>query len=1055
MTGEYQLIERLAAKGYTFTSHTLTLTSAKGHGKNTAGLNLEGALVRVKEGYPVIGVKGGVKLSNGNYSLIIDADAPGLFEKLLTVLPQLATTLQIKGSKLGHYYVETDAQIDKAAINMPNGDRAIDLLGAGAMAVAPPSPHRKTKAPYSIIHDADPIFIAWGDIKGALITLCMDNNLTWVGVYPKEKTANNHNNLNGTKLNEEIKNKLTLFDLGLQAGTQSCPLPGHRHGDQSPSMSVSTDGKLFNCFSKHGGGDIFTYTMLKDTISFPEAKGRLAKLAGIEYMQTPVNMPDDDAKTFVVESIPAELWFELQTKAQQKYLAGVEHTIKLYEAYPFSWAQVKAVSRKLTLEMDTPCLVLPKFKTLEQHPAIKQGGAVGKYCIFEAQVVMNKAEGGKTTTFDLVSAYDCLEKDEDPPHEKIHHHWNLLFPGELQTRGIKKADLGFRHELHHYAIQSDKHHIQAFCGKELELGQVYRVGGLLWSAEDKKNTRAIPFHEEYMLIDWAVPMRNLLEIDSSFFDKFKGLTHDQMRDSVAFPFENSVSDYMELTFLSVFYIKSSTIPLNITLIGPPGCTKSGFLERLAAISGDPYMDAGNTTIKGLLPSFAPKSQSPGAMATARTFVLCNEFFDLMKNAQNNEGTYDILRSMKTILEGKVAKCSSGVGSMDVVMRGSAIFGSNWLSFGKTFLTSVSDMYEKLDKALLDRILLYPVPTEFQMKMKNMHERRVKELFNKHTLLTGETDEIKIIANMDTPYPLNTYDLRTLITFKENLVARMEQEAIDELIAQGSLIQEKNGVEIYTRAQEFIANIASAYAFEAALVAGKVDSDTKEIQIMPEHVRAAGSYYQIVIRRHKRENENKGQQRKEYYLRGATKGQKFILDALRTKFQSATDAQSAKVPLDLMVMEYERVCSDSKWEVNIRPLLEDKCVLWDGEYLMWLPEELDEAAVQALFLGGNALYQQSDVLLRNHLVTGNGIGGQLEHGWLNEQLPIRPTEEVQKLLLEALNAYNPQPATVEELRTKMPSLAQHQIENALRHMNLAGRLVLIRGKRYGLKPTEAK
>jgi hypothetical protein len=151
------------------------------------------------------------------------------------------------------------------------------------------------------------------------------------------------------------------------------------------------------------------------------------------------------------------------------------------------------------------------------------------------------------------------------------------------------------------------------------------------------------------------------------------------------------------------------------------------------------------------------------------------------------------------------------------------------------------------------------------------------------------------------------------------------------------------------------------------------------------------------------------------------------------------------------MEFERVCPDTSWEVSIRPLLDDKYVLWDGEYLMWLPEELDEAAVSALFLGGNAMFQQSDTLLRFHLIQGNGIGGQLRHSWLNESLPIRPTEEVQKLVLEALSAYNPQPATAAEIRAKAPELATHQIDNALLHMHLAGKLVRYKGSRYGVKP----
>jgi len=761
----------------------------------------------------------------------------------------------------------------------------------------------------------------------------------------------------------------------------------------------------------------------------------------------------NSTKTIGVDDVPSSIIDSLMSRARAEVIDGTEQSIRLTEPYPFTWAQLKMLSRLITLDVDRPVLVLPKMEKLATHKGIHQGAYAGKYCTFEAQVVLDRSEGGKRTIFDLVTAQDQHDKEPDPPHDKVHKQWNLLFPGEMIVKGYKKPDLNFRFGRKHYAIKSDNLYIQAFSEDDLELGQVYLFGGLVFSAEDKKNTRAVAFHDNYMLIDWAIPMRNLLNIDQTFFSKFRGLTHDQVRNSVAFPYENSVSDYKELPFLAVFNIKSSTIPLNIAFIGPPGCTKSGFLKRLSAISGDPYMDTGNTTLKGLLPSFSPKSMSPGAMATARSFVLCNEFFDLVKRDKNNDDGYDILSTMKTILEGEVATCRSGHGIMDIVMRGSAILGSNWLSMGKGhYLTSVSDMYSRMDKALLDRILIYPVPTKNQMQMKNSNERRVKELFNRHSLKTGEKDNIKIIEKLETPYPLGTYDLRTLMTFKETLVASMAQESIDELIIQGKDIQDRHGVEIYTRTQDFIANIASAYAFEDALTHGKVDKDTKEIHILPQHVRSAAAFYKVVIRRHNRENENIQLQRKEFYIHAATKGQKFILDTLKTRFIEARgDADREKMPLDQVVMEFERVCPEFSWEVSIRTLLDDKYVLWDGENLMWLPEELDEAAVTALFLGGGALLPQSDALLRFHLIKGNGIGGQLYHNWLNEHLPIRLTEEVQKLVLEAISAYNPQPVTATEIRTKQPSLAHDQIENGLSYMHLAGKLVRYAGNRYGMKP----
>jgi hypothetical protein len=1053
MSDEYKLIEMLAARGYQFTSHKLDLSSAMGHGKNNDGLTLEVLMHRILEGYPVAGVKGGIKLKNERFSLIVDADAEGMFQKLQEFEPKLALTLQTKGSKLGHFYVELDERVDKMMINLPDGRRAIDLLGHGAMAVLPPSLHRKTGKPYTIINDAEPIFLSWEfELKPALIKLCQEYKLNWVGVFPTEERVVPLPPRN--EMVEQIKDKITLADFGLKPGLQSCPLPGHAHGDQSPSCSVSQDCRLYNCFSKHGGGDIFTFIMLQDGIEFREAKKRLAAKAGVAYTNGEKE-PADDKRAFVytVEDIPQELRIALTARAGRQVQPHAVQSILLTEPYPFTWAQVKLVSRLLTDEHDRAVVVLPKFERLGEHPLIRKEFTPNEYCTIDAQVVVNTVEGGGTERYCIADVYDChMKNDEDPPR-MVHHHWNLLFPGEPITKGYKKPDLGIRLGSYIYILQCDKVRFKAFSDKKLELGQIYRFGGMVVSAADKKNTHTVGFEETFMLVDWAVPSRELLAIDEDFFAKFHGLKHDEIRNSVAFPFENSVEDYMELPFASVFYIKSANIPLNITYIGPPGCTKSGFLERLAAISGDPYIDGGNTTIKGLMPSFSPKSQSPGAMATAHTFVLCNEFFDLMKNSQNSEDSTEIIKSMKTILEGKVATCRSGVGQMDIKMRGSAIFASNWLKVNKRdgYLTTVEALYGSIDPALLDRILMYPVPTAIQMKLKTRHENKVKNLMSRHRLETGEDDEIKILEKMRTPYKLNTIDLRTLIAFKEGLVAITNGEAETELIAQGEYIQrEFNAVERYTRSQDFITNIASAYAFERGLVNGTVDKNTRQIEINREDIKEAAALYSIVLHRHKGQFENSMQQRKEFFRHGATKGQKFILETLKERFLAAgTEPAKASMLLDQLVMEYARVCNGEEWSTDILELISKRYILFDGEKLIWLHDELEPAALDDLFRGGE-FFEYAEALLRHHLVSGNGIGGNLKHCWL-KQLPIRPTDELQKLVVEALNAYYPLPATAAELRTKKPSLAPDQIENALMHMHLAGRLVRLPGGKYAVKP----
>jgi len=129
---DLNLQEKLSQNGWEYTSHKKDLGSALGHGANARGLTLDEVKTRLKDGFPVIGAKCGVKLANGHYSIIIDADAPGLHEWLETKYPDsFGKTLTAFGSKAGHFYFEVDCPVESSSIDNSDKTRAIDILGIG------------------------------------------------------------------------------------------------------------------------------------------------------------------------------------------------------------------------------------------------------------------------------------------------------------------------------------------------------------------------------------------------------------------------------------------------------------------------------------------------------------------------------------------------------------------------------------------------------------------------------------------------------------------------------------------------------------------------------------------------------------------------------------------------------------------------------------------------------------------------------------------------------------------------------------------------------------
>src|SRR6266702_716271 len=56
-----------------------------------------------------------------------------------------------------------------------------------------------------------------------------------------------------------------------------CPF----HSEKTPSFSVHRDKQFFYCFGCHNGGDVFSFVMLAERVSFPEAVEIVAEKFGV------------------------------------------------------------------------------------------------------------------------------------------------------------------------------------------------------------------------------------------------------------------------------------------------------------------------------------------------------------------------------------------------------------------------------------------------------------------------------------------------------------------------------------------------------------------------------------------------------------------------------------------------------------------------------------------------------------------------------------------------------------------------------------------------------
>jgi DNA primase len=91
---------------------------------------------------------------------------------------------------------------------------------------------------------------------------------------------------------QDIKDRIDIVDLisdyvSLKKAGQNwkglCPF----HAEKTPSFTVSPAKQIYHCFGCGNGGDIFTFLINSESLSFPEALKILAKRAGVELKAAP------------------------------------------------------------------------------------------------------------------------------------------------------------------------------------------------------------------------------------------------------------------------------------------------------------------------------------------------------------------------------------------------------------------------------------------------------------------------------------------------------------------------------------------------------------------------------------------------------------------------------------------------------------------------------------------------------------------------------------------------------------------------------------------------
>ncbi len=146
----------------------------------------------------------------------------------------------------------------------------------------------------------------------------------------------------------EVKNKLSVVDVVgesvslKKAGTTYkglCPF----HGEKTPSFVVTPGRDSWHCFGCGLGGDIFSFVMQRDSVTFPEALRTLAERAGVEIDERTKREDAHKARLRGVLDSAIAFYHAVLTnsaagKTALEYLHDRGFTDATIETYQLGWA---------------------------------------------------------------------------------------------------------------------------------------------------------------------------------------------------------------------------------------------------------------------------------------------------------------------------------------------------------------------------------------------------------------------------------------------------------------------------------------------------------------------------------------------------------------------------------------------------------------------------------------------------------------------------------------------------------------------------------------------
>lgn len=245
---------------------------------------------------------------------------------------------------------------------------------------------------------------------------------------------------------EEIKSKIDIVEyIGgyvqlKQTGRNfkaCCPF----HNEKTPSFVVSPERQMWHCFGAcNEGGDVFSFAMKMDGLTFPEAVEALAQKAGVKIERKRFEKSEAKASSYSANELAANFYHDaLMTdegkNARDYLLKKRKLSAKTIEEFGLGYSPVQ----KAVLQNELKKHNLSTSDLAKAGLAAEKSGEWRDF--FWGRLMFPIRDiSGRTIGFSARVLDDSLPKYINTAETEIYHKSDILYGIDLAKESIRKAD---------------------------------------------------------------------------------------------------------------------------------------------------------------------------------------------------------------------------------------------------------------------------------------------------------------------------------------------------------------------------------------------------------------------------------------------------------------------------------------------------------------------------------------------------------------------------------------------------------------------------------------